>query len=104
MEGNGMIKKQYVKSRNVTKVTFELPSDVDAEAVELIADVNGWQPVPFEHLKNGRWRCVQELEPDSEVQFRYVVHNGDAPRYVNDPEADGTVPNPHGEENCFLKA
>ena len=38
-----MIKKQYVKSRKVTKVVFEHPADVDADAIELIADVHDWQ-------------------------------------------------------------
>ncbi|UCH25748.1 MAG: isoamylase early set domain-containing protein [Trueperaceae bacterium] len=99
-----MIKKQFVKSRKVTKVTFELPADVEADAVQLIADWSDWQPVPFDHLKSGKWKLVQELEPEQDYQFRYRVVSGSEDQYLNDPEADYTVPNDRGTENAVLRA
>ena len=99
-----MIKKQFVKSRKVTKVVFTLPSDLEADAVYLLAEFNGWQPQEFEHLKNGSWKLVQEVEPEQSYQFRYRVVHGDHEHYFNDPEADDVVPNDQGTENAVLRA
>jgi hypothetical protein len=94
-----MIKKQHVKSRQVTKVTFEHPADVDVDAIELLSDRNDWQPVAFDRLKSGKWKLVQELEPGTTMQFRYRVQRGGAVEYWNDGDADAFVPNDQGTEN-----
>ncbi len=99
-----MIKKQFVKSKKLTKVTFELPSDVEADAVHLLADFNGWQPVAFDKLKNGKWRLIQEVEPGQRYQFRYMLDHHGHYHFLNDPEADGTVPNDQGTENGVIEA
>ena len=99
-----MIKKQFVKSRNTTKVTFELGSDVEAEAVHLIADYNSWSPVAFEQLKSGKWKLTQEVEPGQNYEFRYVLEQDGNYEFINDPEADYTVPNDQGTENAVLQA
>ncbi len=99
-----MIKKQYVKSRQVTKVTFELPADVDADTVQLIADFTEWQPVPFTQLKNGKWKLVQELEPQQAYEFRYRLVNHGGESWLNDSDADGVVPNDRGTENAILRS
>lgn len=97
-----MIKKQFVKSRNITKVTFAHAPNVDADTIELISDRSQWQPVRFDRLARGGWRLVQELEPGTRMEFRYRVHrNGDV-QYWNDPDADAMVPNGAGEENAVL--
>lgn len=96
-----MIKKQKVKSRNITKVTFELPSDLEADAVHLLADFNGWQPVAFEKLKNGKWKLLQEVS-EGDHQFRYMVDHEGHHHFMNDPEADHTVPNDQGTENAVV--
>ena len=97
-----MIKKQYVKSRRVTKVVFAHPAEVEADAIELIADVHDWRPVAFDRLKNGSWKLVQELDPGTDMQFRYRVRRGDDVAYWNDGDADGVVPNDHGTENAVV--
>ncbi len=99
-----MIKKQFVKSRNVTKVTFELDQSVSAENVMLIADFNDWQPVSFKQAKSGTWKLTQELEPGKSYQFRYVLEQGDQLSFINDPEADGVVANDQGTENAVIQA
>lgn len=96
-----MVKKQFVKSRNVVKVTFELPADVEADAVYLISDAEGWQPVAFEKLKNGKWKLAREYEPGTRVEFRYQLQHADGPEFRND-DADGVVANVHGSENALL--
>ena len=97
-----MIKKQHVKSRNVCKVTFTLPADLDGDAVHLHADFNDWEPVPFDKQKNGSWKLVQEVEPGREYEFRYRVVHGDHVHYFNDDEADRTARNEHGSENAVV--
>lgn len=99
-----MIKKQTVKSRNVTKLTFTLPADLEADEVHLLADFTDWEPAPFEQLKNGSWKLVQEVEPGRGYEFRYRVVHGDHEHYFNDPEADGVVPNDQGSENAVVQA
>jgi len=99
-----MIKKQFVKSRNTTKVTFELGADVEADSVQLIADYNSWSPVAFEQLKSGKWKLVQEVEPGQNYEFRYVLEQSGSYEFINDPEADYTVPNDQGTENAVIQA
>lgn len=98
-----MIKKQYVKSRNVTKVTFEHPATVDADAIEPFSNVHVWRPVAFDRLKNGKWKLVQELEPGTAMQFRYRVVKDGGVTYWNDGDADGVAQNDHGTENSVLR-
>jgi hypothetical protein len=97
-----MIKKQHVKSRNVCKLTFELPEDIGADEVQLLAEFNGWQPVPFERLKSGKWKLVQEAEPGRDYEFRYRLLKGGHERYLNDEGADRTVTVAHGVENAVI--
>lgn len=99
-----MIKKQFVKSRKVTKVTFELPADTEADKVMLLADFNDWNPVEFDQQKNGKWKLVQELSPEQSYQFRYILKQNGSMEFINDPEADYTVPNDQGTENCVIEA
>lgn len=99
-----MIKKRYVKSRKVTQVVFEHPASVQADAIELIADLHGWAPVAFDRLRSGKWKLVQELQPGSTMQFRYRVHRGDGVDYWNDADADGLVPNDQGSQNSVVAA
>jgi hypothetical protein len=97
-----MIKKQHVKSRNVCKVNFELGTEVEADEVFLISEVNGWQPVAFEKQKNGKWKLTQEFEPGRDYQFRYMMVRGGERSFENDDQADGHVPNEHGSENGLI--
>ncbi|MEJ2292071.1 MAG: isoamylase early set domain-containing protein [Deinococcales bacterium] len=97
-----MVKKQFVKTRNVAKVTFEVDSDVAADEVQLIADFTDWRPVAFGRLKNGRWKLVQELEPGRSYQYRYRVLKDGAVAYRNDESSDGLVGNDLGSENAVL--
>ncbi|MGL4611089.1 MAG: isoamylase early set domain-containing protein [Trueperaceae bacterium] len=97
-----MIKKQFVKSRNITKVTFE--TETNAEGVQLIADFNQWRPVPFKKLKSGKWQLVQEVAPGQNYQFRYLLETDGQRDFMNDDSADYTVPNDQGTENAVIVA
>lgn len=103
-----MLKKQYVKSRNIWKVTFELPKDElpeghKAESVHLAGEFNDWDAnaTPMKRGKGGAFRVLVELEPGREYQFRYLV-NGE--HWCNDWHADAYVPGGLGEDNCVVVA
>ena len=103
-----MLKKQYVKSRKVGKVTFELPKAelpeaTEVESVCLVGDFNDWDPAatPMNLVGKGAYRAILELEPGREYQFRYLV-NGE--HWCNDWHADGYVSGAFGEDNCVVVA
>ncbi|MFQ6059090.1 MAG: isoamylase early set domain-containing protein, partial [Anaerolineae bacterium] len=92
-----MLKKRRFKKENVVKVTFVLPSEVEADTVHLVGEFNDWQTSrAMRRQKDGSWRITVDLEPGREYQFRYLV---DGQRWLNDPQADNYVPNPYGDQN-----
>jgi len=101
-----MLKKKYLKSRDVSKVTFELsskeiPADVEVNSVNLLGDFNGWNPdvTPMKYLKRGAYQATLELEPNRKFQFRYLI-NGE--HWWNDWEADGYTPGKFGDHNSVV--
>lgn len=98
-----MLKKQYLKTRAVCKVTFRISKSAAQSALEiaLIGDFNHWQRHPMTALKNGEFTTVLELDTGkTEYQFRYVY---DDSRWENDWEADGYVSNGIDGENGILR-
>ncbi|MFQ5616695.1 MAG: isoamylase early set domain-containing protein, partial [Anaerolineales bacterium] len=55
-----MLEKLYAKSRQVCKVTFELPKDIKAESVCLVGEFNDWNPTatPMKRNKKGAFRLT----------------------------------------------
>lgn len=101
-----MLKKRLVKSRDVCKVTFELPkaewpAGIEVKTVALAGEFNDWDPsaTPLKRGKGGVFRTMLELEPGREYQFRYLV-NGD--QWGNDWHADAYVPNEWGTDNSVV--
>lgn len=96
-----MLKKQYLKSRPVCKVTFYLSAAVKAETVHLVGDFNDWdeEVTPMSQLKDGRFSVTLELETGREYQFRYLI---DQTEWHNDWEADKYVPNPFSGDNSVV--
>jgi len=101
-----MLKKKYIKSRNVFKVTFELaenelPGNLEVDSVHLLGDFNGWDPdsTPMKSLKRGAYQASLELEPGKQYQFRYLVNGV---HWYNDLEADAYLPSGLGPENSVL--
>ncbi len=93
-----MIKKQPIKSRNATKVTFRVDFAKKAHRVELAGDFNNWQPQFMKHLKNGDFKLVVDLESGRSYQYRYRIDG----RWENDWAADRYVPNDMGSENSVV--
>ncbi len=94
------IKKQFLKSKPVCKVTFSIQAE-DAENVALVGSFNEWdeKATPLSKLKNGTFKGTIDLESGTSYEFRYLVDGN----YVNDEEADSYVWSDFaGAENSVL--
>lgn len=96
-----MVTKRYLKSKDITKVTFYTSEELGAEEVYLVGDFNSWDETatPMTKLKDGRFKIVLELEPNKEYQYRYLVNGVE---WHNDWEADKYVPNPYSGDNSVV--
>jgi 1,4-alpha-glucan branching enzyme len=87
------IKKQFLKTKNICKVTFRLPAEVakSASRVNLVGNFNDWNLTshPMRKLKSGEHTITLDLEPGRDYQFRYVI---DEVRWENDWHADKYFP------------
>ncbi|GIZ09218.1 isoamylase early set domain-containing protein [Flavobacterium sp. UMI-01] len=79
------IKKQFIKSKPVCKVTFSIEAK-DAINASVVGDFNNWsiEEGAMSKLKNGTFKGVFELPKDASYEFKYVVDG----TYINDTEAD----------------
>ena len=95
------IKKQYLKSKPVCKVTFRLQGKT-AESANIVGEFNDWNiyATPMKRLKNGSFVVTLDLEPNKEYQFRYLLNDE---IWENDEKSDKYVPNPYGDsENSVV--
>ncbi len=98
------LKKQFLKSKPVCKVTFTIASDLaeGAKKVSVLGDFNNWNPkeANMRKLKDGSFTKTLDLEIGQDYQFRYLV---DETKWVNDTEADQFVNSGMGvEENSVI--
>jgi 1,4-alpha-glucan branching enzyme len=97
------IKKEYLKTKDVCKVTFRLPKVAapGAKKASIVGDFNSWSiyATPMKKLKNGDFTITLELEPGKEYQFRYLI---DDDRWENDWNADKYVKSPFGSDNSVV--
>ena len=97
-----MLKKQYLKSRDICKVTFYTAPELVAEKVALVAEFNQWNEsaMPMTALKDGRFKATVDLPRDRTYQFRYLINDSE---WHNDWEADEYVPNPFSGDNSVVE-
>lgn len=97
------LKKQFLKSKPVCKVTFKLTGKLaqDADSVQLLGDFNQWEKSnkPMRKLKNGDVTETIELATGKEYQFKYLI-NGHI--WENEAQADKYVPNEFQGENSVV--
>ena len=100
------IKKQFLKSKPVCKVTFSLTKEEveGAEKVQLLGDFNGWnveEAIDLKKFKNGTYKTTIDLPIEKEYQFKYLI---DSEKWENDGEADAYVNNGVSAEDNFVVA
>lgn len=98
------LKKKFLKSKPVCKVTFNLPAEAaeTAEKVVLVGDFNEWnkkEGFEMKQLKNGSFKTTVDLETGKTYEFRYLI---DGKKWENDWEADNYVKTPFGTENSVV--
>lgn len=93
------LKKQFLKSKPIVKVTFTFPKEAadSAETVNLVGEFNDWSisATPMKKLKNGNFTVTMDLDADQEFQFRYLVNEQE---WENDWAADKYEKSAYG--NC----
>lgn len=93
------LKKQYVKSKPLVKVTFRLPkaAAAGAKSVALVGEFNNWNiyATPMDRLKDGSFKKVVDLKAGESFEYRYLI---DETSWENDWEADRYVRSHFG--NC----
>ena len=86
------IKKQYLKSKPVCKVTFRLNRKIAGQARKacVAADFNEWraEKTPMKMLKSGDFTVTVALAKGREYQYRYVL---DDQIWITDDGADKYV-------------
>jgi len=95
------IKKQFVKTKPVCKVTFSIEAK-DANQVAVVGDFNDWsiEEGTLSKLKNGTFKGTFDLSKDTSYEFKYVIDGA----YTNEPEADSYKWNEFaGAENSVLE-
>ncbi len=94
------ISKQFLKSKPVCKITFNIPAE--AEELSVVGDFNNWDlsANPLKKLKNGNFKGTLNLEQGKSYEFKYVA---DGENYFNDEQADSYQFNEYaGSENGVL--
>ena len=95
------IKKQFIKTKPVCKVTFTVEAK-QANSASVVGDFNNWNSTQGElsKLKNGIFKGVFDLDKDAIYEFKYVIDGA----FVNEPDADSFVWNDFaGAENGVLE-
>lgn len=95
------IKKQFVKTKPVCKVTFSIEAK-EAVQASVVGDFNNWNAKEgtLNKLKNGTFKGVFDLSKDAAYEFKYLVDG----EYVNESEADSFRWNEFaGAENSVLE-
>ena len=94
------IKKQFIKTKPVCKVTFSV-ADKEAKTVSVVGDFNNWNPKEGElsQLKNGTFKGVFDVVKDASYEFKYFIDGA----FVNEEQADSFIYNEFaGTENSVL--
>ncbi len=97
------MKKQYVKSKKICKVTFRLPKEAapDAKSVTIVGDFNKWNitETRMKKLRNGDFTLTLELPCNREYSFRYLI---DANRWEKEWFADKHIPGNSGVDDSVV--
>lgn len=82
------IKKQYLKSKPICKVTFSFEAE-EAKEISVVGSFNDWdaKKAPLKKLKSGTFKGTIDLDKDNSYEFKYLVDG----EYLNESEADAYV-------------
>jgi len=97
------IKKQFLKSKPVCKVSFSVSTEdaIGAKSIQILGEFNNWNQssVSMKELKSGAFSQTINLEQDKEYQFRYLI---DGEKWINDIDADAKTINIFNDMNDIV--
>jgi len=97
------IKKHYLKSKPVCKVSFKVKAKdaLGAKTIQIVGEFNDWnQSTDFMNkLKSGDFTQTINLEQSKNYQFRYLI---DGEIWINEVESDSKVSNEFSEYNDVI--
>ena len=97
-----MIRREPASKQGFLRVTFELPSNMWAERVNLVGEFNDWDTAATPMRRNrsdSNWKAALELELGKRYRFRYLI---DGKEWLNDWHADDHVENPYGSYDSVV--
>ena len=97
-----MITKEPGRKKGFVRVTFELPSNIWAERVNLVGEFNDWDTTTTpmtRHRSDSNWKATLDLEAGKQYRFRYLI---DGREWQNDWHADDHVENPYGSYDSVV--
>ncbi len=94
-----MLKKRFLKTKDVCDVTFEY--ERDGETAALAGDFNNWQPQRMKKAKkaDSPFRLKVRLPKNGKFQFRYLI---DDKNWENDSAADAYWGNEFASDNSVV--
>ena len=101
------IKKKYLKSKPVVKVTFEVSSEAaqGAEEIYLLCEALDWEKEPLKKFKAGHFKATVNLPTDGKDDYEYrycMVMPDGSEKYENDWEAEAYRPNGVDGDNSVV--
>jgi hypothetical protein len=68
------IKKQYLKSKPVVKVTFEVSKEDAryAKRILLLSEHNGWEAIELKKFKNGKFKAVADIPTTEQDNYQFI--------------------------------
>lgn len=94
-----MIKKTYFKTKEYCKVKFSFHVE-NAQTMEILGLNSDWEnAITMSKRKDGFFSCDVSLPKGSQHEFKYKVNAKD---WLNEPAADGELPNVFGGSNSVI--
>ncbi len=97
------LKKQFLKSKPVCKVTFRLSKEDanGAKDAKLVGSFTSWEEdaIGMKALKSGDFTAIVSLPAGESFEYRFVTSDG---AWINDSDADAFADNGLGESNSVV--
>ena len=68
------IKKQFLKSKPIVKVTFEITKEIanNATSISLLSEHNEWQLIELKKFKNGKFKLAENISTEQRKEFQFI--------------------------------
>jgi len=99
-----MVTKQKINKRKNcrVRVTFAMPAVDGCDCLYLVGKFDKWNESAYrmQCADDGMWSLALELETGHDYQYRYRTDKG---VWLNDPAANGYMPEPDGPDSSVVR-